>query len=347
MSSINIVLTVLLVMGLFLAISLQKTYAALPLRELKRRARSGDVVAACLYSAVGYGHSLRALLWFLIGLTGGGLFVSVALLLPIWAALLATSLLIWLVFVWVPSGRVTKLGDKAARAVAPFLAWLLNYLHPPIDWMSTFLRRHRPIHVHTGMYQTDDLVRLIEQQQAQTDNRIDSSGLSMARNALLFKDIIVRDVLTPKRMVTMVKADDSVGPILMTELYASGHSRFPVYEGKKDAIVGILYLRDLVTAQQSSTVKTIMQDTVCYVHEDRPISDALQAVLKTHQQLFVVVNNFEEFVGVLSVEDILEQIIGQPIIDEFDQYQNLRAVATRDAKNDRVAHRQVDATIEL
>ena len=60
----------------------------------------------------------------------------------------------------------------------------------------------------------------------------------------------------------------------------------------------------------------------------------MDAFLKTHHHLLVVVNHFEEIVGVLSIEDVLEQIVGQPIVDEFDNYEDLRAVAAKEAKQD-------------
>lgn len=323
---------------LMLCMSLQKTYAAIPARELKRRARGGDDLAAALYKAVGYGHSLRAVLWLLVGSSAAAFFVVASLTLPVWAALLLSVVVIWLGFIWLPTSRVTKIGGMVARLLAPAFGCLLNYLHPLLDGLISFIRRHRPICIHTGLYDIDDLLSLIKHQQVQADNRIDKAVLELANNALRFGTVTVHEVLTPRRVIKMVKVDDPVGPILMAELHDSGHSRFPVYEGKKDNIVGILYLRDLVSAKHIGTVRTIMQETVCYVHEEQPLLDALQAVLKTHQQLFIVVNTFEEYVGVISIEDVLEQIIGQPIVDEFDQYHDLRAVAARAARAEHKNH---------
>ncbi len=61
-------------------------------------------------------------------------------------------------------------------------------------------------------------------------------------------------------------------------------------------------------------------------------------LFKTHRQLYVVVNSFEEYVGIITIEDILETILGTSIIDEFDQYDDLRAVAARAAKKDHKNH---------
>jgi Mg2+/Co2+ transporter CorB len=78
-----------------------------------------------------------------------------------------------------------------------------------------------------------------------------------------------------------------------------------------------------------------MRVDVYYINEQATLDHALNAFLKTKHHLFIVVNEFEDVVGVLSVEDVLEQIIGQQIQDEFDQYDDLRAVAAKHASKKR------------
>ena len=126
----------------------------------------------------------------------------------------------------------------------------------------------------------------------------------------------------------------------MSDLHSSGFSRFPVYEGKQNNIVGVLYLRDLVRAKTGGTVQKLMSKQVCYVHEDQSLTEALQAILKTHQQLFVVVNTFEEYIGIVTIEDIMEEIVGKQIVDEFDQYDDMRAVATKMAVKEHKEHQK-------
>ncbi len=330
--------TVLLAMLTLLAVSLQRTYATVPLKELKRRARGGDELAAGLLKAVAYGHSLRAVLWFLIGLTSAGFFVLVSLTTPTWLALVASVVLVWAGFVWLPSSRISKWGEKLAAWAAPLLEKLLAYINPIIDRIVGFIRSHRPLHVHSGLYERADLLELIEQQQVQPDNRIEKTELEIAKHALSFGDLTIGSRMTPRRAVKQTSADDSLGPVIMDELHASGHSRFPVYEKNKDNIVGTLYLHDLVRSKHGGTVRSLMRPTVYYLHEDQSLHDALQAFLKTHHHLFVVVNSFEEYVGIITSEDILEAILGKPIIDEFDQYEDLRAVAGRAAKQEHQEH---------
>ncbi len=333
----NILVIVLGVLTL-IAVSLQRTYARVPLRQLKHQARNGDDLAGAILKVVGFGHSLRAVLWFLIGLTSAGIFLAVSKAAPAWFALAASGTLVWAGFVWIPAARVTFISEKIASWCAPVLARLLVYLHPLIDFIARFIHRHRPLHVHTGLYDRQDIIDLLDQQQVQPDNRIERVELEIARHALTFGDDTVGQHMVPRRVVKAAKADDTLGPVIMDELYASGHSRFPVYEGKPDTIVGTLYLRDLVTTKHGGAIRSLMKPEVSYVHEDQSLHDVLQAILRTHRQLFIVVNSFEEYVGIITIEDVLEAVIGSPIIDEFDQYDDLRAVAARAANREHKEH---------
>jgi CBS domain containing-hemolysin-like protein len=135
----------------------------------------------------------------------------------------------------------------------------------------------------------------------------------------------------------------------MDELHATGFSRFPVAKAgtagsAQPQIVGTLFLKDLVGYTGSGRVAGMMQSKVYYVNETQSLRDALAAFLKTHHHLFVVVNNFEEIVGVLSVEDVLEQILGSEIVDEFDKYDDLRAVAGLEAKAEQAEHEHVKSS---
>ncbi len=332
-------ISILLLAGLtLLTISLQRTYGSLPLKEMKRRARSGDQIAAALFRAASYGSSLRALLWVLIVVIGSIFFVTVSNATESWFAVLLSAFLLWFGFIWLPAQEATSAGLWLARTLAPVFEKILQYLHPFIDRLAKFIRRHRPVNLHTGLYDREDLIGLFERQKVQSDNRVDEHTLEIVAHALKFGDKKVSDILTPRRVVKAVAVTDTVGPVLMTDLHKSGFSRFPVYEGKQDNIVGVLYLRDLVRAKSGGLVQKVMSKTVCYVHEDQPLTEALQAIIKTHQQLFVVVNTFEEYVGIVSIEDIMEEIVGKQIVDEFDQYEDLRAVAAKLAAKEHKAH---------
>lgn len=330
-----VIVSLLLAALTLVAVSLQKTYTHIPIKELKRRAQRGDSFALMLYRASAYGMSLQILLWILIGLCSAAFFVTLSRAVPVGLALVGSISLVWLGFAWLPNSQVNRTNAWLAAQITPTVAWALRYAHPVLDRITQAIERYRPISFHTGLYQKEDLLDLIEKQQVQADNRITEEELRITAHALTFGDKLIRDVMTPRRMIKSVAVTDVIGPFLMTELHDSGHSRFPVYKDKPDNIVGMLYLKDVVEAKAGGQVEDVMKKEVYYVHEEQNLYHALQAFLKTRHHLFLVINRFEELVGVISIEDVLEQILGKQIIDEFDQYHDLRAVAQLQAKEER------------
>lgn len=331
--------TIALALITLAAIALQKTYGSVPPKELKRRAQAGDGSAQALYRVVAYGLSLRVFLWLIVGVSTTGLFFVIVRTYPWPLALISIMIILWLGFAWLPNTEVTGASRKLAQLLTPPLAWVLNYLYPFLEKIGLTIRRHSKPAIHTKLYQSEDLVELLKQQQSQVDNRVTKEEIEIAVHALTFGERVVRDHMTPMSQVHMVKIGDSIGPVLMDSLHQSGHSRFPVYDGKKSNLVGMLYLHDLIHRPHGGTVKSVFRPELFYVHEEQTLYQALQAFLKTKHHLFIVVNRFEEMVGILAIEDVLEQIIGKPIMDEFDQYEDLRAVAARMAEDEHAKHK--------
>jgi CBS domain containing-hemolysin-like protein len=321
-----------------LCATLYRTFHRVTPKELKRRARSGDEVAALLYRTVSYGLSTKLLLGGLTALFAYGAFVGMVKALDMWLALPVLVVITLLGTMLVEmKGGASRVSLRLAQLASPVFAWLLERLHPVFDRLSRAARRLRPIHVHSGLYEKEDLVALLDAQKTQPDNHIDPGEIDLLSHALRFGDKTVADALVPKRVVKSIAVDEAIGPVLMAELHASGHSRFPVYEHQKDSIVGVLYLHDLIHTVTSGTVREVMRPKVTYAHEDFTLYQTLQAFIKTKQHLFVVVNSFEEYVGIITIEDVLERVIGKLIVDEFDRYDDLRAVAAAAAHKDHTA----------
>lgn len=338
----------ILLAGLTLvAISLQKTYQHIPVKELKRRAAKGDEVAELLFRAVSYGVSLSVILWLFIGLSAAGFFVLIAKDLPSWLAMFGAVALVWFGFAWLPTARVTKVSQTLATKLTPPLAWLLSRLAPLINWLVRFAKTGGRISVHTGLYQKEDLLELLDTQNKQLDNRIHPEELVFAQHALMFDDKLVRDCMTPRRVVKQVKQDEPIGPLFLDELHKTGFSRFPVYRDKPDHIVGTLFLKNLVSKDIKGKVSDFMSKKVFYVNEQQSLSHVLNAFLRTKHHLFMVVNEFEELSGVITIEDVIEQLIGRKIVDEFDKYDDMRAVAALAAKKDQAKHTKPAPVEEL
>jgi CBS domain containing-hemolysin-like protein len=291
-------------------------------------ARSGDDVARLLYKPAAYGVSLTVLLGgltltfsvlalvCLVAAVGSWLAVLTLLVLGALGGLLA-----------VPSGELNRTSLWLAKRAAPGIAWLLERLQPVFEAPARLVQRLRPARTHTGLYEKSDLAELLEAQKSQPDNRIAEREIELLKHSLNFGDKLVADSLVPKRTVKLVAASDTIGPVLMDELARSGHSRFPVYDGKRDHIVGILYLQDLAGGKRTGKVNSVMHRRLSYVHEEFTLYQALQAFLTTKQHLFLVINSAEELVGIITIEDVLGQMIGQPAASGFEAYDDPAAVA--------------------
>jgi CBS domain containing-hemolysin-like protein len=216
--------------------------------------------------------------------------------------------------------------------VTPPIAWLLNYLHPILSRAADRVERRYTGATHTKLFERDDLLDLIERQQQQDDNRVSSEELEIAKRALSFDDHRVLDVLISRKKIKTVQADDTIGPILIDELHKSGQDFVLVRESPKGPFIGSLIASQL-GINSAGKVRDVMNPTVYYVHENDSLGEALHAFFVTNHPLFVVVNSFEEYVGVITVESMLRQLMGHLPGDDFDQYADPAAVAARHPKH--------------
>lgn len=319
----------LILLALALAgVVVRKTYYYVPTRELKRQAERHDALASGLYQAVSYGSSLRALLWLFIGLTSAGGIVLLARAAPVWLSIGAVVLLLWVAFYWLPASRVTTYGARLALLVTPPIVWLLNYLHPLISRGAPKIEKRYSAQAHTGLFERADVMDLLEQQGRQADNRLSGEELEIVKRALSFNDHQVSSILTPRQQIKTVLANEIVGPVLIDELHKLDQLFVLVKDKPKGTIIGVLQGQKL-GLMSSGQVSEHMDKTVYYLHESDNLSEALHAFFVTNCPLFVVVNNFEEYVGVVTIEAVLRQLLGHIPGDSFEQYSDVAAVAAR------------------
>jgi CBS domain containing-hemolysin-like protein len=174
------------------------------------------------------------------------------------------------------------------------------------------------------LYEKEDLVEFLKNQARQADNRITQSDLRTANYALAFADKTVGQIMTPKNKIKWVAGSDPIGPMVMDELHKSGQTRFPVVkEASKSAnpdVIGVLYLNDLLDKLETNgRIRDIMHSGVSYINEAQTLNEAAETFLKSGQLLLVVLNNFDEVAGTISLEDVLGQVFGKKITEDSDQ----------------------------
>lgn len=302
--------------------------------ELKKRAQSGDKQAKIIYSLTAQGREV--LVACLLGSLLATTLLTIVLKAHMWgilaAVLAALSVVVFgIILPFVYGGNLSfGLNAKLAPVASKILLILRPIARPLGNMIDARLGRA------SILYSKEQLLRIIDDHTKSPYGDISTDEALLARHSLQFGEIKISEVMVPRKVVDTVSVEDEVVPLFMDELHKSGHSRFPVYDPKQDdTIVGTLYLRNLVGEKKSGTVKKLMSSKVFFVHEELDLNHALNGFIKTKHHLFIVVNNFEEFVGIITIEDVLEQLLGRQIVDEFDAYENLREVALLRAHKER------------
>lgn len=198
------------------------------------------------------------------------------------------------------------------------------------------LLRSAPTDDHTYSLHVDSREEL-QHLVAESEGVLTADEKKLIINSLSFDDKLVRAIMTPRENIISIKKTEFLGPLVLDDLHKVGHSRLPVINGDVDHIIGILYLKSLLSLdnKRSMTAEKAMEKRVFYIREDQTLHHALAAFLRTHHLLFIVVNEQRETVGLITIGDVIKAMIGRKIIDEFDSHESLMAVASRDltAKN--------------
>jgi magnesium and cobalt transporter len=162
-----------------------------------------------------------------------------------------------------------------------------------------------------------DLIHLLRHAKART--LIDSQTLAMVEGVLQLAQLKVRDIMLPKKQMTWISESDSFSDILNI-VTQSGHSRFPVSGSHKDEIIGILHAKDLLRFQKEQTSSFDVHELVrkaTIIPESKRLDLLLSEFRKTRNHMAIVVDEYGTVSGFITLEDIIEQIIGD-IEDEFD-----------------------------
>jgi CBS domain containing-hemolysin-like protein len=321
------IFAILLILLALLALTLEKTYFYVPSKELRRLASRGDNVAQTLLTAEMYGAELKLILVLIGILSAAGSIVLFARVAPVQLGFVVVVLALGLGFMWIPRTRLTAVGTRLALWSTPSVVWLLGGIHPVTAFVASHMRR--PADPHTGLYEREDIYTLLKRQKNQPDNRISHRDLERIRKTLRFGDYHVRDLVVPRRQVKAVSINDSIGPVLLDELHSSGHTCFPVYDTQPSNVIGTFSVNGLTDVTQRGQVRDFYERRVAYVHAGDNLEQALQALDQTHQPLLVVVNSANEYVGIVTLRDILHELLGESSEESFLEHNDRKAVAAR------------------
>lgn len=222
------------------------------------------------------------------------------------------------------------IGVAYAYRLAPIITYPLRamvFLLKPIVWLSRSVTKLLPA-------RTEDTISSQELQTIAALSRqsgdIEENEAKVINNILDLKDKIVRQVMTPRTVTFSINEHITVGNAMATLTELSGHSRIPIYNREPDNVTGIVMRKDVLQAAAEGKNKLTLsrfKRPAHFVPETAPLHRILIDFFDRRQHLFVVVDEYGTMTGVISMEDVLEEIVGREIIDESDKTKDMRELA--------------------
>lgn len=165
----------------------------------------------------------------------------------------------------------------------------------------------------------EQLMRLLES--AHQRNLLDADALSITQGALAASELSVRDAMVPRAQMQAIDIDDQLDDIIAL-VNRSGHSRFPVIDGSRDKVIGLLLAKDLLRLKNETEfrLRDCLRPAV-FIPESKRLNVLLREFRVSHNHMAVVVDEYAGVCGLITIEDVLEQIVGD-IEDEYDFDEN-------------------------
>ena len=218
-----------------------------------------------------------------------------------------------------PKSLAKEMPETVATAVAPVLS-LLMVVFTPLTWLFSQWKRLLNRFVHSSESDTiteGELMTMVSE--AENDGELTDRESELIRSAIEFDDVEAQDVLTPRVDVVAVADDTPMDEV--TERFAeSGYSRLPVYHDTIDNIIGVVHEKDCFAALQKHDKNVKLEDLIgptLYTTSVTQISALLRTLRESKHHMAVVVDEYGGTAGIITLEDILEELVGE-IWDEHD-----------------------------
>ena len=320
-----VALVILVAFSAFFSAS-ETAFSSLNQIRLKSRAEDGDPSAArVLAMSEQYDKLLSSILIgnniVNIAAASIGTVLFTRLLDPQRGATVSTIVLTIVVLIFgevTPKSLAKEMPERVATAVSPFLS-LLMLLLSPLTWLFTQWKKLLGHFIHSGEADTiteGELMTMVSE--AESDGELTDRESQLIRSAIEFDDVEVEEILTPR--VDVVAVEDDIPLEELAQTFAeSGYSRLPVYHGTIDNIIGVVHEKDFYIARLKKATK--IDDLVVptlYTTGSTQISQLLRTLREQHHHLAVVVDEYGGTEGIITLEDILEELVGE-IWDEHDE----------------------------
>ena len=238
-----------------------------------------------------------------------------------WVGTLLLTVIIIIFGETIPKITAKQSANRFSLRVAHPVRLLTILLTPVIwvvvglNWLLTFWLKEEK--EENGEEAVEELHSIIET--AEDEKVLDEDQSELLRSAIDFSDISAMDVMTARVDVIAIDIEDDWNEIL-SQIDKAPFSRLPVYEGSIDNIIGVLYLNrflKVLTEEEKTDIRSLLMPP-CYIYKTMKLPAVLNQLRRARQHLAIVTDEYGGTLGVLSMEDVLEQIVGD-IWDDNDE----------------------------
>ena len=230
-----------------------------------------------------------------------------------------TTIVVFFAGEMLPKSVAKKYSDTLALSCAPVLCFFMKLFAPLsklLTWIGQAAAKLTPGDSQISVTE-DELYDIIEDMTE--EGSLDEDRGDLISSALQFGDVTVESVLTPRVDIVAININSSHAELLSL-IKSTNHSRLPVYEGSIDNIIGVLQIRKYIKAYlrlgENLDIKPML-DEVLFVHQSTNIDELLPILSRRKLNIAVVTDNYGGTLGIVTVEDILEELVGE-IWDEDD-----------------------------
>jgi CBS domain containing-hemolysin-like protein len=230
------------------------------------------------------------------------------------------AVLVYGTFAEVLQTLARKVPDRVAllalRLLRPF-EWAVMPIAEPLALLGRIVARLAPERPVDARVTETEVAWMV--QEGEKSGALGGEPAEMIRNVLEFKDVTAKAVMIPRRRISGIEIGAPLAKVVEI-VGADGHSRYPVFRESLDNVIGMLYAKDLFRAMQREEkpqLAELVRSNIMFVAESQSIASILREMRARRQHMAIVTDEFGGTSGLVTLEDILEEIVGD-IRDEYD-----------------------------
>ncbi len=221
------------------------------------------------------------------------------------------------------------LGAVYWKKLAPFCSYFINGL---IYALYPFVLLARGVSNLMGKNKNKHVTReemIMTAEISATEGSIEHKEKNIIQNLLMLSNIPVHEVMTPRSVITAYDATSKVDDVV-SDAKKVRFSRIPIYKDTLDNVVGVIHRHKLLDAVSNDLEETTLDKFMTDLHsvpEEISVAAVLDQFLKRKEHMFLVISEYGSTVGIVTLEDAIETLLGVEIVDEFDSVEDMQAYA--------------------